>query len=967
MPSAGRNPRGRHGAPSINNQLQLVPSGGPRAYARRNACSLRHIEYVTDHAKYEFAKALATSQSDDIEFLRQVERETESKALVDEIYEFEQTILSKRDNPEATLACLAMEEMYSLVLRVKETSRERFNHMIGDIRGQVERTCKENDRLRIARARWNWLRIGQKVLRKVRARRNWQTTIDSLTRHSLADTAAAKTAGDCARRRWQVVIQAVRLRIKTQKCTLQAREILCLKSTCARERWKQAISLVRLRVRRQIQASQVTQGATQRAKLSRTLSIERWQRAIRTVQLLLRARQISHYATHVAILKHQSTSLKRQVYALRSCVRHEDCRFAVLRDQLTHRKQQLRNQKKSRAQEARERDDLQQQVHSTERRLAQVEHFSTAVAKHAFPELRRQDRLIRDGQRMLSSMLNHFDDARARSARERRSFSRRLEDLQEALRRKTTDFNKASETVQQLAAKLEDREHRNQELTLSVTTLTSDLEQKATDYIAASGEVQRLECEITELRDNLADLRLLYEYITDHKEELDQSVSTSAKRIEELTAHNTRLESAVATLTSEKQEVINQNANLDQRTKALTGHITYAKDRVQGLTENVEDLKQSNEELTHDNTRLKSAVATLTSEKQEITSQNAHLDRCNESAKHKVGELTECVKDLKRFNRELTRFNSTLNSEKLETDDRNAELDRCNKELANRITGAERQVAELSENIKMLDKSNESLTHSSNEMYMSNNTLESDKREAWHQNAEVNKSLRTMTERCAHAESEIRNITRARDDLADGTAKLEQQLNDSEGLVERLRDRTGTLEARVSELEDRNDKDRADQRRGLMEKQRYVEGRVSWFEGRIRDCEQEVTVKDNRSRELAQHYLQQFADQKSWYIDELQRVKTMKDAAAAYSKSPKLALKHLAMQFSADLRDADLTAQQDQQVTGELAGLVEVLCRAFTAAADKVEAAMSQKTMRKKRPFGARVGKKAKSTTGSGR
>ncbi|KAI6912074.1 hypothetical protein KC318_g410 [Hortaea werneckii] len=790
MPSAGRNPRGRHGAPSINNQLQLVPSGGPRAYARRNACSLRHIEYVTDHAKYEFAKALATSQSDDIEFLRQVERETESKALVDEIYEFEQTILSKRDNPEATLACLAMEEMYSLVLRVKETSRERFNHMIGDIRGQVERTCKENDRLRIARARWNWLRIGQK---------------------------------------------------------------------------------------------------------------------------------------------------------------------------------QLRNQKKSRAQEARERDDLQQQVHSTERRLAQVEHFSTAVAKHAFPELRRQDRLIRDGQRMLSSMLNHFDDARARSARERRSFSRRLEDLQEALRRKTTDFNKASETVQQLAAKLEDREHRNQELTLSVTTLTSDLEQKATDYIAASGEVQRLECEITELRDNLADLRLLYEYITDHKEELDQSVSTSAKRIEELTAHNTRLESAVATLTSEKQEVINQNANLDQRTKALTGHITYAKDRVQGLTENVEDLKQSNEELTHDNTRLKSAVATLTSEKQEITSQNAHLDRCNESAKHKVGELTECVKDLKRFNRELTRFNSTLNSEKLETDDRNAELDRCNKELANRITGAERQVAELSENIKMLDKSNESLTHSSNEMYMSNNTLESDKREAWHQNAEVNKSLRTMTERCAHAESEIRNITRARDDLADGTAKLEQQLNDSEGLVERLRDRTGTLEARVSELEDRNDKDRADQRRGLMEKQRYVEGRVSWFEGRIRDCEQEVTVKDNRSRELAQHYLQQFADQKSWYIDELQRVKTMKDAAAAYSKSPKLALKHLAMQFSADLRDADLTAQQDQQVTGELAGLVEVLCRAFTAAADKVEAAMSQKTMRKKRPFGARVGKKAKSTTGSGR
>ncbi|KAI7360930.1 hypothetical protein KC354_g8475 [Hortaea werneckii] len=673
MPYAGRNPRGRHGAPSINNQLQLVPSSGPRAYARRNACSLRHIEYVTDHAKYEFAKALATSQSDDIEFLRQVERETESKALVDEIYEFEQTILSKRDNPEATLACLAMEEMYSLVLRVKETSRERFNHMIGDIRGQVERTCKENDRLRIARARWNWLRIGQK--------------------------------------------------------------------------------------------------------------------------LLLRARQIYRNAAHVAILKHQSTSLKRQVYALRSCVRHEDCRFDVLRDQLAHRKQQLRNQKK----EARERDDLQQQVHSTERRLAQVEHFSAAVAEHAFPELRRQDRLIRDGQRMLSSMLDHFDDARA------------------------------------------------------------------SDYIAASGEVQRLERKITELNNDLADQRLSYDYLTYNNGDLNKSLSASVEQV-----------------------------------GLLEGEVT-------ALTDRLETLDRSSEDLTFHNTRLESAVATLTSETQEVTSQNAHLDRCNESAKRQVGELTERVKDLKRFNRELTRFNSTLNSEKLEVDDRNAELDRCNKELANRITGAERQVAELSENIEMLDKSNESLTHSSNEMYMSNNTLE--------------------------------NITRARDDLADGTAKLEQQLNDSEGLVERLRDRTGTLEGRVSELEDRNDKDRADQRRGLMEKQRYVEGR---------------------------HYLQQFADQKSWYIDKLQRVKRMKDAAAAYSKSPKLALKHLAMQFSADLRDADFTAQQDQQVIGELARLVEVLCRAFTAAADKVEAAMSQKTMRRKRPFGARRGKKAKSTTRSG-
>lgn len=295
------------------------------------------------------------------------------------------------------------------------------------------------------------------------------------------------------------------------------------------------------------------------------------------------------------------------------------------------------------------------------------------------------------------------------------------------------------------------------------------------------------------------------------------------------------------------------------------------------------------------------------------------------------------MKELKRFNRELTRFNSTLNSEKLEVDDRNAELDRCNKELANRITGAERQVAELSENIEMLDKSNESLTHSSNEMYMSNNTLESDKREAWHQNAELNKSLRTMTERCAHAESEIRNITRARDDLADGTAKLEQQLNDSEGLVERLRDRTGTLEGRVSELEDRNDKDRADQRRGLMEKQRYVEGRVSWFEGRIRDCEQEVTVKDNRSRELAQHYLQQFADQKSWYIHELQRVKRMKAAAAVYSGSPKMALKHLAIQFSSELRETESSTQQIMEVAIKIMSTVQRLGHELDLTTDVLE------------------------------
>lgn len=880
------------------------------------------------------------------------------QSLKAELYEFEGKISKMRESPEVLVSCLAVEEMGALVLREKETSRERCHDLVEDIRGQIARVRIENISLRTTRARYNWLRIGSKILRQIRARRNWKTTIDSLTRQSLAETVAAKTARDCARRRWQVTIQTVRLWIKSQKCTLQAREILCLKSRCARERWKQTISLVRLRIRRQIQTSRVTQEVTQRAIFSRALSIERWQRAIRTVQLHLRARQICHNAAHVAILKQQSTSLKLQVYALRSCVRNEDCRFDVLRDQLAHRRQQLRKQKESRAQEARERDDLQQQVHSTERRLAQVEHFSTAVAKHAFPELRRQDRLIRDGQRMLSSMLNHFDDARVRSARERRLFSRRLEDLHEALRRKATDFNKASETVQQLTAKLEDREHRNQELALFVTTLTSDLEQKASDYIAASGEVQRLEREITELNNDLADLRLSYDYLTYNNGDLNKSLSASADQVgllegevtaltdrletldrssEDLTFHNTRLESAVATLTSEKQEVIDQNANLDQCTKALTGHITYAKDQVSGLTEKVEDLKQSNEKLTYDNTGLKSAVATLISEKQEVTNQNANLDRCNDSAKRQVGELTESVKELKRFNRELTRFNSTLNSEKLEVDDRNAELDRCNKELANRITGAERQVAELSENIEMLDKSNESLTHSSNEMYMSNNTLESDKREAWHQNAELNKSLRTMTERCAHAESEIRNITRARDDLADGTAKLEQQLNDSEGLVERLRDRTGTLEGRVSELEDRNDKDRADQRRGLMEKQRYVEGRVSWFEGRIRDCEQEVTVKDNRSRELAQHYLQQFADQKSWYIHELQRVKRMKAAAAVYSGSPKMALKHLAIQFSSELRETESSTQQIMEVAIKIMSTVQRLGHELDLTTDVLE------------------------------
>lgn len=681
-------------------------------------------------------------------------------------------------------------------------------------------------------------------------------------------------------------------------------------------------------------------------------------------------------------------------------MRNEDCRFDVLRDQLAHRSHQLRKQKKSRVQVARERDELQQRVHSTERRLAQVEDFSTAVAKHAFPELRRQDCLIRDGQRLLSSMLNHFDDARARSARERRLFSRRLKDSHEALRRKATECNKNSELVQQLTAKLKDREKRNKELALSITALRSDLEQETTDCIAASRDVQRLECDITELNDNLGDLRLSYDYITYDNKSLNQSLSASAEQVgllegevaaltdrletldrssEELTYQNTRLESAVATLTSEKQEAIDQNASLAQDNEALTGHITSAKDQVQGLTEKAEALKRSNEELTCDNTILKSSITTLTSGKQEITNQNAHLARQNDSARNKVEKLTGKVAELKRFNGELTQFNkelandheqlesslATVNSEMQKITHQNAELDRCNKELADRITEAENQVGQLSEDIELLDQSNKSLTFSSNEMYMSNITLESDKRKAWHQNTELNKSLRTMTERCAHAELEISNITRVRDDLADGAAKLEQQLNDSKDLVERLRGRTGILEGRVSELEDRNDKDRADQRRGLMEKQRYLEDRVSWFEGRLRDCEQEVMVKDNRSRELARHYMQQTAEQRSWYTNELQRVKRMKAAAAAHSRSPSLALKRLAMQFSADLREADLNAQRDQQVIAKLAGLMEKLCCAYESEiekAERYEAMMEQTAVRLKRLLKAKFGKNTSST-----
>ncbi|KAI7284325.1 hypothetical protein KC345_g2313 [Hortaea werneckii] len=903
--------------PPLNQQLQIAPSGPPKAYAQKNASSLKAIEYTTAQAKYRFALSHAGSKSDNVDLLRTMHDASDLQSLKAELYEFESIFSKMRETPEVLVSCLAMEEMSALVSREMETSRERCRDVIEDIGGQISRVRTENVNLRTTRARYNWLRIGSKILRQIRARRNWKTTIDSLIRHSVA---------------------------------------------------------MRLRVRRQMQTSQATQEVAQRADLSRALSIERWQRAIRTVQLHLQARQVSHNAAQVAILKPQSTSLKRQVYALRSFVRHEDCRFDVLRDQLAHRRQQLRNQRKSRAAVTRERDDLQQQVHSTEKRLAQIEHVSLAVAQHVFPELRRQECLIRDGQRVLSSMLNHFDEARARSARERRLFSRRLHDLHEALRQQTTDFNRASESVRQLTAKLKDHKHRNRELASSATTLRSDLERKTADYNAASGDVQRLECEITELKDNLADLRLSYEYLTYRNEELDQSLSASAEEVallegevtvlterletldrssEELTYENARLMSAVETLTSEKQEVVNQNAHLDQCIKAVTGHITYAKDQAQGLTEEVEDLKRSNEELTYDNASLESAVETLTSEKQEVIHQNAHLDRRQDSAQRQIGKLTEEVAHLKRFNGELARFNeeltddkesslATLNSEKQEIIDQNVELDRYNKELADRITGAEHRVVELSENIELLEQSNETLTHSSNEMYMSNTTLESDKQEALHQNAELNKSVRTITERCAHAEFEIRNITRARDDFANETVKLEQQLNDSEDLVKRFRDHTYTLEGRVSELEDRNDKDRADQRRGLMEKQQYVENTVSWYEGRIRDCEQEFIVRDNRSLEMTRHYLQQAAEQKSWYLDELQRVKRMKTAAAAYSRSPKMALKHLAMQFSSELRETESTTQQIMEVATKIMSTVQMLGHELDLTAEVLERLIPQ-------------------------
>lgn len=41
--------------PPLNQQLQIVPSGPPKAYAQKNASSLKAIEYTTAQAKYRFA------------------------------------------------------------------------------------------------------------------------------------------------------------------------------------------------------------------------------------------------------------------------------------------------------------------------------------------------------------------------------------------------------------------------------------------------------------------------------------------------------------------------------------------------------------------------------------------------------------------------------------------------------------------------------------------------------------------------------------------------------------------------------------------------------------------------------------------------------------------------------------------------------------------------------------------------
>lgn len=100
------------------------------------------------------------------------------QSLKAELYEFEGKISKMRESPEVLVSCLAVEEMGALVLREKETSRERCHDLVEDIRGQIARVRIENISLRTTRARYNWLRIGSKILRQIRARRNWKTTID---------------------------------------------------------------------------------------------------------------------------------------------------------------------------------------------------------------------------------------------------------------------------------------------------------------------------------------------------------------------------------------------------------------------------------------------------------------------------------------------------------------------------------------------------------------------------------------------------------------------------------------------------------------------------------------------------------------------------------------------------------------------------------------------------------------------
>lgn len=156
------------------------------------------------------------------------------------------------------------------------------------------------------------------------------------------------------------------------------------------------------------------------------------------------------------------------------------------------------------------------------------------------------------------------------------------------------------------------------------------------------------------------------------------------------------------------------------------------------------------------------------------------------------------------------------------------------------------------------------------------------------------------------------DISSLRTELESNTRTESERAKQLQSTNNGLNNRVTQLSRQVGELMIQNQADRSKQRQALQDKQVYFEEQRSQQERNLEEAAASLGAAETQRRQSTEQHKSELRSQHEWYQRTLAKVKRVNQATASYVKSPKTALKHLAVQLSGDLYEANAVIQRQQ-------------------------------------------------------